>query len=40
MLSAFVEVQALAVDATRPSVPSVRAVQDPLYEPMVCDNFA
>lgn len=39
LLSAFVEVQALAVDATRPSVPSVRAAQDPLYEPMVCDNF-
>lgn len=40
LLSAFIEVQALAVEATRPSVPSVRAAQDPPYEPVVCDSFS
>ena len=39
LLSAFVEVRALAVDVSRPSVPSVRPVRDPLYEPVACDNF-
>lgn len=39
LLSAFVEVQALAVEASRPSVPSVRRRRDPLYEPVACDNF-
>jgi hypothetical protein len=39
LLSAFVEVRALAVDVSRPSVPSVRPVPDPLYEPVACDNF-
>ena len=38
-LSAFVEVRALAVDVSRPSVPSVRPAPDPLYEPIGCDNF-
>src|SRR3954453_15911415 len=39
LLSAFVEVQALAAEASRPSVPSVRPALDPLYEPLACDNF-
>ncbi|EJN14899.1 hypothetical protein PMI42_01558 [Bradyrhizobium sp. YR681] len=39
LLSAFVEVQALAAEASRPSVPSVRPVLDPLCEPLACDNF-
>jgi len=39
LLSAFVEVQALAVDVSRPSVPSVGQLQDPLYEPVTCENY-
>ncbi|WGD54311.1 hypothetical protein QA641_10635 [Bradyrhizobium sp. CB1650] len=39
LLSAFVEVQSLAVNVSRPSVPTVRVAQDPLYEPVACDNF-
>ncbi|MDH2344740.1 hypothetical protein [Bradyrhizobium sp. SSUT77] len=39
LLSAFLEVRALAVDVSRPSVPSVRHVPDTLYEPLACDNF-
>jgi hypothetical protein len=39
LLSAFVEVRALAAEASRPSVPSVRRALDPLYEPVACDNF-
>ncbi|MDX3966468.1 MAG: hypothetical protein QHD01_07700 [Bradyrhizobium sp.] len=39
LLSAFLEVRALAADVSRPSVPSVRPVPDPLCEPVVCDNF-
>jgi hypothetical protein len=39
LLSAFVEVQASAMEASRPSVPSVRPALDPLYEPVACDNF-
>lgn len=39
LLSAFLEVRALAADVSRPSVPSVRPVLDPLYEPVACDNF-
>ena len=39
LLSAFLEVRTLAVDVSRPSVPSVRPVPDPLCEPVVCDNF-
>ena len=39
LLSAFIEVQSMAVDMPRPSVPSVRPAPDPLYEPVACDNF-
>lgn len=39
LLSAFVEVRALAAEVSRPSVPSVRAVPDSLYQPLACDNF-
>ncbi|WP_201759725.1 hypothetical protein [Bradyrhizobium sp. AC87j1] len=39
LLSAFIEVRTLAADVPRPSVPSVRPVLDPLYEPLACDNF-
>ncbi|WP_439364114.1 hypothetical protein ACNJYD_29700 [Bradyrhizobium sp. DASA03005] len=39
LLSAFVEVRALTADASRPSVPSVRPMLDPLYEPVACDHF-
>jgi hypothetical protein len=39
LLSAFVEAQVLSVEATRPSVPSVRQALDPLYEPLACDNL-
>lgn len=40
LLSAFVEVRALATDVTRPSVPSVRPLLDPLFQPLACDNFS
>lgn len=39
LLSAFIEVQALAVEIPRPSVPTVRPALNPLYEPIACDNF-
>jgi hypothetical protein len=39
LLSAFIEVQALAVETSRPSVPTVRAALDSLYEPVACENF-
>lgn len=39
LLSAFVEVQALAVEVPRPSVPNVRPAPDPLYEPVACENY-
>jgi hypothetical protein len=39
LLSALVEVQAVAVEASRPSVPSVRPAADPLHEPACCENF-
>lgn len=39
LLSAFIEVQALTVKVSRPSVPTVRPAPNPLYEPIVCDNF-
>ncbi|WP_036027350.1 hypothetical protein [Bradyrhizobium yuanmingense] len=38
LLSAFLEVQTLAIEASRPSVPSVRPMPDPLYEPIACHN--
>jgi hypothetical protein len=40
LLSAFVEVQALAVEVSRPSVPTVRPAPDPFYEPIGCENFS
>lgn len=40
LLSAFIEVQALAVDVSRPSVPTVRPAPDPFYEPIGCENFS
>ena len=40
LMSAFVEVQALAVETSRPSVPSVRPAADTLYEPVACENFS
>ncbi|GGI19409.1 hypothetical protein [Bradyrhizobium guangdongense] len=40
LLSAFEEVQAIGVEASRPSVPSVRPAADPLYEPASCENFS
>ncbi|MET4386288.1 hypothetical protein ABIB73_002033 [Bradyrhizobium sp. F1.4.3] len=39
LLSTFIEVQALALETSRPSVPSVRPAPDPLYEPVLCDHF-
>jgi hypothetical protein len=39
LLSAFVEVQALAAEGSRPSVPHVRLAPNPLYEPATCENF-
>lgn len=42
LLSAFLEVQGLAADVPRPTVPfrpAVRPAPDPLCEPVVCDNF-
>ncbi|MBR1088044.1 hypothetical protein JQ621_11280 [Bradyrhizobium manausense] len=40
LMSAFLEVQALAVEAPRPSVPNVRPARDPLFEPASCENFS
>lgn len=40
LLSAFIEVQALAMEVSRPSVPTVRPAMDPLYEPVACENFS
>ncbi len=40
LLSAFVEIQALALETSRPSVPNVRPATDPLYEPVACENFS
>lgn len=40
LLSAFVEVRALAADVARPSVPSVRPMLDPLCQPAACDDFS
>jgi hypothetical protein len=40
LLSAFVEVQAMAVEVSRPSVPTVRPAPHPLYEPVACENFS
>jgi len=40
LMSAFVEVQALTMEAPRPSVPNVRPAADPLYEPVACENIS
>ncbi|MBW5434810.1 hypothetical protein FXB41_08435 [Bradyrhizobium canariense] len=40
LLSAFVEVQASAMELSRPGAPSVRRSLDPLYEPAGCGNFS
>ncbi|WP_262047024.1 hypothetical protein [Bradyrhizobium sp. Bra78] len=40
LLSAFIEVQALAVEISRPSVPIVRPAPDPFYEPVGCEHFS
>lgn len=40
LLSAFVAVQALAAETSRPSVPTVRPAPDPFYEPVACENFS
>jgi hypothetical protein len=40
LLSAFIEVRALAVETSRPSVPTVRPALDSLYEPVACENFS
>lgn len=40
LLSAFVEVQALAAVEPRSSVPNVRTAADSLYEPVACENFS
>ncbi|MBR0860125.1 hypothetical protein [Bradyrhizobium liaoningense] len=39
LLSAFAKVQAQTAETPRPSVPSVRPLPDPFYEPITCDNF-
>lgn len=39
LLSAFLEVRVLATDVSRPSVPSVRPLPDPLCEPVACDHY-
>ncbi|SFJ84265.1 hypothetical protein [Bradyrhizobium sp. Gha] len=40
LMSAFVEVQELAMEAPRPSVPQMRPAPHPLYEPAACENFS
>jgi hypothetical protein len=40
LLSAFIEVQALSMQASRPSVPTVRPAPDPFYEPIGCENIS
>ena len=40
LLSAFIEVQSLAVQVSRPSVPTVRPATDSLYELIGCENFS
>ena len=40
LLSAFIEVQALAVEVSRPSGPTVRPAIGSLYEPVGCENFS
>jgi hypothetical protein len=40
LLSSFIEVQATAMEVSRPSVPTVRPAPDPFYEPIGCENFS
>jgi hypothetical protein len=40
ILSAFVEAQRITAPSSRPSVPTVSRDANPLYEPVVTDNFA
>jgi hypothetical protein len=40
ILSAFVDVQRISVPSSRTSVPTVARDPNPLYEPMLSDNFA
>ena len=39
MLSVFVEAQRITAPASRTSVPRRGADANPLYEPVLCDNF-
>jgi hypothetical protein len=39
ILSAFVEAQRVTAASSRTSVPAVSRNVDPLYEPVICDNF-
>jgi hypothetical protein len=39
ILSAFVEAQSISAPSSRTSVPAVSRGANPLYEPVVCDNF-
>ena len=40
ILGAFVEAGCISAPASRPSVPAVSRVVNPLYEPVCCDNFS
>src|ERR1700722_12898228 len=40
ILGAFVEAGCISAPASRPSVPAVSRVGNPLYEPVCCDNFS
>jgi hypothetical protein len=40
ILGAFVEAGCISAPASRPSVPTVSRVVNPLYEPVCCDNFS
>jgi hypothetical protein len=40
ILSAFVEAQSISAPSSRTSVPAVSRDANPLYEPVVCDNFS
>jgi hypothetical protein len=40
ILSAFVEAQQISTPVSRPSVPAVLLDPNPLYEPVLSDNFA
>jgi len=39
ILSAFVEARRISAPLSRPSVPAVRPDPNPLYEPVLSDNF-